>query len=127
MASATAAVVNTCPPCPLRELPWYRNYMLASNLSTPPLQSLVIAGTTVLCVKIPSPRGDISIYRRLDTDFVNATHMFRAAYPTAGEALEKREMMWLDSMTSTNVVLEGNIGHMTGTWYVFSLIRGRLI
>ncbi|CAG8541024.1 4506_t:CDS:2 [Paraglomus occultum] len=116
MASATAAVVSTCSPSPLRELPWYRNYMLASNLSTPPLQSLVIGGTTVLCVKIPSPRGDISIYRRLDTDFVNATHMFRAAYPTAGEALEKREMMWLDSMTSTTVELEGNVGYMAGTW-----------
>jgi hypothetical protein len=123
MATATAAVVSSCPPCPQRELPWYRNYMLASNLSTPPLHSLAIGGTTVLCVKIPSPRGDVSIYRRLDTDYVNATHMFRAAYPTAGEALEKREKMWLDSMTGTNVLVEGKSGSMAGTWYVFVIIK----
>ncbi|KAG0695901.1 hypothetical protein DFH29DRAFT_953493 [Suillus ampliporus] len=115
----------TLPPRP--ELPFKnQNPHIASlDLSKlPPVkyQSLDRDGHEVLVgrMKIPTPGGHAFILRRFDTGAISLTTMFRAAFPTASEADERRETVWVkdtyDLAGNNGSTKEPAIVRLAGTW-----------
>ncbi|KAG2037706.1 hypothetical protein BDR03DRAFT_919677 [Suillus americanus] len=113
------------PPRP--ELPFkHQNPHIASlDLSKlPPVkyQSLDRDGHEVLVgrMKIPTPGGHAFILRRFDTGAISLTTMFRAAFPTASEADERRETVWVkdtyDLAGNNGSAKEPAIVRLAGTW-----------
>ncbi|OJA18595.1 hypothetical protein AZE42_06569 [Rhizopogon vesiculosus] len=112
---------------PRPELPFkHQNPHIASlDLSKlPPVkyQSLDRDGHEVLVgrMKIPTPGGHAFILRRFDTGAISLTTMFRAAFPTASEADERRETIWVketyDLSGNNGSAKEPGIVRLAGTW-----------
>ncbi|KAL4072562.1 hypothetical protein V8B97DRAFT_1870298 [Scleroderma yunnanense] len=85
-------------------------------------QSLDREGHEVLVgrLKIPTPTGHAFVLRRYDTGAVSLTTMFRAAFPTASEADERKETQWAketwDLAGNNGSAREPHIVRLAGTW-----------
>ncbi|KAJ7650335.1 hypothetical protein FB45DRAFT_819535 [Roridomyces roridus] len=73
-----------------------------------------------LKVDTPTPSGHAFILRRFDTNAVSLTTMFRAAYPSAPEDAEKREVQWVketfDLTGNNGSSKDTSITRLAGTW-----------
>ncbi|KAG1733598.1 uncharacterized protein EDB91DRAFT_1148298 [Suillus paluster] len=93
-----------------------------SKLPPVKYQSLDRDGHEVLVgrMKIPTPGGHAFILRRFDTGAISLTTMFRAAFPTASEADERRETVWVkdtyDLAGNNGSTKEPSIVRLAGTW-----------
>ncbi|KAG2140126.1 hypothetical protein DEU56DRAFT_980133 [Suillus clintonianus] len=93
-----------------------------SKLPPVKYQSLDRDGHEVLVgrMKIPTPGGHAFILRRFDTGAISLTTMFRAAFPTASEADERRETVWVkdtyDLAGNNGSAKEPAIVRLAGTW-----------
>ncbi|GAA5858516.1 hypothetical protein JCM8547_007342 [Rhodosporidiobolus lusitaniae] len=83
------------------------------------------AGTiTIARVKCPVPKGVPGhIIKRFDTDAISASSLFRAAFPTASESEETREMHWVavESRGNYGDTAKAGMEHveakkLSGTW-----------
>ncbi|KAF9341505.1 hypothetical protein BGZ91_007355 [Linnemannia elongata] len=100
-AAATATpVVLVAEPTLHRELPIFSNPLLANatQSNSVPLKPKIVriksAGNkslSVLRISAPKVDGEVVVMRRLDTDLVNATSMYNAAYPAISEKMDAKE------------------------------------
>ncbi|KAF9546092.1 hypothetical protein EC957_010228 [Mortierella hygrophila] len=100
-ATATATpVVLAAEPALHRELPIFSNPLLANatQSNSVPLKPKIVrvksAGNkslSVLRISAPKVDGEVVVMRRLDTDLVNATSMYNAAYPAISEKMDAKE------------------------------------
>ncbi|KAJ7035008.1 hypothetical protein C8F04DRAFT_1099783 [Mycena alexandri] len=116
-------ITATRPPLPVR----HQNSLL-KDLDTRSVvvkyQILNCQGTDILVgrlkVDTPTPSGHAFILRRFDTGAVSLTTLFRAAFPTAPEDAEKREVQWVkdsyDLTGNNGSSKETNITRLAGTW-----------
>ncbi|KAL1914210.1 uncharacterized protein VTP21DRAFT_9663 [Calcarisporiella thermophila] len=102
-----------------RELPLFRNHLLHSSTSpSPSARTVTILAENkrklrVQRIDLPTVYGTQPVLRRLDNDRVNATQLFRAAFPTSSEELEAREMQWLKGEGTGEEEISGK---MKGIW-----------
>ncbi|KAJ7773225.1 hypothetical protein B0H16DRAFT_1511566 [Mycena metata] len=112
----------TRPPLPVR----HQNSLLKDLRDLPVVkyQILNCQGTDILVgrlkVDTPTPSGHAFILRRFDTGAVSLTTLFRAAFPTAPEDAEKREVQWVkdsyDLSGNNGSSKDTNITRLAGTW-----------
>ena len=82
-----------------RELPIFSNPLLANATQgnsvpiKPKTGRVKAGGKTVPVLRISAPKvdGEVVVMRRMDSDLVNATSMFNAAYPAISEKMEAKE------------------------------------
>ncbi|KAF9961142.1 hypothetical protein BGZ72_004646 [Mortierella alpina] len=117
-----------------RELPIFSNVLIAdATLSTSvpvkPKTGRVKAGTgkgaasvAVLKINAPKADGEVVVMRRMDTDLINATAMYNAAYAPVSADMEKKETQYLaDKYAAQGAVLEKAGGStFAGTWVTVS-------
>ncbi|KAG9066209.1 hypothetical protein KI688_001430 [Linnemannia hyalina] len=104
-ATATATpVVLVTEPTLHRELPIFSNPLLANatQSNSVPLKPKIVrvksAGNkslSVLRISAPKVDGEVVVMRRLDTDLVNATSMYNAAYPAISEKMDAKESVFV--------------------------------
>ncbi|KAF9985769.1 hypothetical protein BGZ75_002554 [Mortierella antarctica] len=113
-----------------RELPIFSNVLIAdATLSTSvpvkPKTGRVKAGTgkgaasvAVLKINAPKSDGEVVVMRRMDTDLINATAMYNAAYAPVSADMEKKETQYLaDKYEAQGAVLEKAGGSaFAGIW-----------
>ncbi|KAF9562124.1 hypothetical protein EC968_005391 [Mortierella alpina] len=113
-----------------RELPIFSNVLIAdATLSTSvpvkPKTGRVKAGTgkgapsvSVLKINAPKSDGEVVVMRRMDTDLINATAMYNAAYAPVSADMEKKETQYLaDKYGAQGAVLEKTGGSaFAGIW-----------
>ncbi|KAG0356851.1 hypothetical protein BC939DRAFT_442844 [Gamsiella multidivaricata] len=86
-----------------RELPIFSNPLLANatqanSVPSKPKTGRVKSGSKsvpVLRISAPKVDGEVVVMRRLDTDLVNATSMFNAAYPAISEKMNAKESTFI--------------------------------
>ncbi|KAG0000227.1 hypothetical protein BGZ65_004546 [Modicella reniformis] len=86
-----------------RELPLFSNPLLANatranSVPIKPKTGRVKSGSKtvpVLTISAPKVDGEMVVMRRLDTDMVNATSMFNAAYPAISEKMNAKESAFI--------------------------------
>ncbi|KAI6003382.1 hypothetical protein EDC04DRAFT_2786378 [Pisolithus marmoratus] len=110
------------PELPTRQLnPILKSFEL-SKLPAVKYQSLDRDGHEVLVgrLKVPTQGGHAFILRRYDTGAISLTTMFRAAFPTATEAEERKETQWVketyDLAGNNGSAREPHIVRLAGTW-----------
>jgi hypothetical protein len=104
-----------------RELPVFSNPLLANATRAnsvpikPKTGRIKSGGKTVPVLKISAPKldGEVVVIRRLDTDMVNATSMFNAAYPAAPEKMNTKENAFITRTYDGHVEKSGALG---GVW-----------
>lgn len=104
-----------------RELPIFSNPLLANATQAnsvpikPRTVRIKIGGKTVQVLRISAPKveGEVVVMRRMDTDLVNATAMFNAAYPAISEKMNAKESNFV--ARKYNGVLE-KAGALSGVW-----------
>ncbi|KAF9098435.1 hypothetical protein BGX29_008218 [Mortierella sp. GBA35] len=104
-----------------RELPIFSNPLLANatqsnSVPLKPKVARVKSGTKSLSVlKISAPKvdGEVVVMRRLDTDLVNATSMYNAAYPAISEKMDAKESAFVTK--KYDGVVEKS-GALAGVW-----------
>ncbi|KAL1914474.1 uncharacterized protein VTP21DRAFT_8857 [Calcarisporiella thermophila] len=114
-----------------RELPLFRNHFILKLASAPTARRVALLQNrkkiAVLRVDIPTVYGNQPILRRLDNGMVNATHLFRAAFPTSAGEVEQREMDWLKKYEGILCVEEdgrgSKLGAMVGVWVPLELAQ----
>ncbi|KIJ67058.1 hypothetical protein HYDPIDRAFT_174312 [Hydnomerulius pinastri MD-312] len=110
------------PELPLRHQNPHIKSLDLSKLPPVKYQSLDRDGHEVLVgrMKIPTPNGHAFILRRFDTGAISLTTMFRAAFPNADEAEERKETQWLkesfDLSGNNGSAKEPHIVRLAGTW-----------
>ncbi|KAI6154822.1 hypothetical protein BKA82DRAFT_4071729 [Pisolithus tinctorius] len=110
------------PELPTRQLNPNLKFLEPSKLPPVKYQSLDRDGHEVLVgrLKIPTQGGHAFILRRYDTGAISLTTMFRAAFPTASEADERKETQWVketyDLAGNNGSVREPHIVRLAGTW-----------
>lgn len=67
-------------------------------------------------MKIPTPGGHAFILRRLDTNAISLTTMFRATYPQATEDAEKAEINWIKTNYELSGANKTGRARFAGTW-----------
>ena len=67
-------------------------------------------------MKIPTPGGHAFILRRLDTNAISLTTMFRATYPHASEDAEKAEINWIKNNYELSGANKTGRARFAGTW-----------
>ena len=67
-------------------------------------------------MKIPTPGGHAFILRRLDTNAISLTTMFRATYPQATEDAEKAEINWIKNNYELSGANKTGRARFAGTW-----------
>lgn len=67
-------------------------------------------------MKIPTPGGHAFILRRLDTNAISLTTMFRATYPQASEDAEKAEINWIKNNYELGGANKTGRARFAGTW-----------
>lgn len=67
-------------------------------------------------MKIPTPGGHAFILRRLDTNAISLTTMFRATYPQATEDAEKAEISWIKNNYELSGANKSGRARFAGTW-----------
>ena len=67
-------------------------------------------------MKIPTPGGHAFILRRLDTNAISLTTMFRATYPQASEDSEKAEINWIKENYELSGANKSGRARFAGTW-----------
>ena len=67
-------------------------------------------------MKIPTPGGHAFILRRLDTNAISLTTMFRATYPQATEDAEKAEINWIKNNYELSGANKSGRARFAGTW-----------
>jgi hypothetical protein len=67
-------------------------------------------------MKIPTPGGHAFILRRLDTNAISLTTMFRATYPQASEDAEKAEINWIKNNYELSGANKTGRARFAGTW-----------
>ncbi|EKM58366.1 uncharacterized protein PHACADRAFT_252627 [Phanerochaete carnosa HHB-10118-sp] len=72
--------------------------------------------TIVARMKIPTPSGHAFILRRLDTGAISLTTMFRTAFPTAPEDVERKEAAWVKATYDTSGANKSGKARFAGTW-----------
>ncbi|EJD06464.1 uncharacterized protein FOMMEDRAFT_138422 [Fomitiporia mediterranea MF3/22] len=95
--------VNGVPKTPRPQLPFQslNPYLSMTDTTKPPTvkyQVITREGQEIIVgrLKIQTPNdGHAFVLRRFDTGAISQTTMFRAAFPTAGEDLEKSESAWV--------------------------------
>ncbi|KAG0297780.1 ribosomal protein S14, S11 [Dissophora globulifera] len=98
----TKAIESSSTPLH-RELPIFSNPLLANatranSVPIKPKAGRVKAnGKSISVLRINAPKvdGDVVVMRRLDTDLVNATSMFNAAYPAISEKMNAKESAFI--------------------------------
>ncbi|KAG0243659.1 hypothetical protein B0O80DRAFT_201419 [Mortierella sp. GBAus27b] len=128
----TEVTTSSVPPSPskkgavkaqesTRELPLFSNPLLANATRAnsvpikPKTGRIKSGGKTVPVLRISAPKvdGEVVVIRRLDTDLVNATSMFNAAYPAISEKQNAKESAFIAR------TYEGQVeksGALTGVW-----------
>ncbi|KAF9311699.1 hypothetical protein BG003_007084 [Podila horticola] len=104
-----------------RELPIFSNPLLANATQAnsvpikPRTVRVKVGGKTVQVLRISAPKveGEVVVMRRMDTDLVNATAMFNAAYPAISEKMNAKESTFV--ARKYNGVLE-KAGALSGVW-----------
>ncbi|KAF9139667.1 hypothetical protein BGX30_007649 [Mortierella sp. GBA39] len=100
VAATATPVVLVAEPTLHRELPIFSNPLLANatQSNSVPLKPKIVrvksAGNkslSVLRISAPKVDGEVVVMRRLDTDLVNATSMYNAAYPAISEKMDAKE------------------------------------
>ncbi|KAJ7158786.1 hypothetical protein C8R46DRAFT_1224704 [Mycena filopes] len=113
----------TRPPLPVRH---HNNLLKDVDTRTVVVkyQILNCQGNDILVgrlkVDTPTPSGHAFILRRFDTGAVSLTTLFRAAFPTAPEDAEKREVQWVkdsyDLTGNNGSSKDAGITRLAGTW-----------
>ncbi|KAG0212060.1 hypothetical protein BGX28_006958 [Mortierella sp. GBA30] len=86
-----------------RELPIFSNPLLANATRAnsvpikPKTGRVKAGGKTVPVLRISAPKvdGEVVVMRRMDSDLVNATSMFNAAYPAISEKMDAKESAFI--------------------------------
>lgn len=110
------------PELPIRHQNPHLKSIDLSKLPPVKYQALDRDGHEVLVgrLKIPTPTGHAFIIRRYDTGAVSLTTMFRAAFPTASEADERKETQYVKEMYNlagnNGSAREPQIVRLAGTW-----------
>jgi hypothetical protein len=112
-----------------RELPIFSNTLLANaaiagnSVTHKPKSGRVKAtggknSVPVLKITAPKTDGEVVVMRRMDSDLVNATTMYNAAYPSVSEAMQTLENDYLAKKYETEgaVVEEAGSGALAGVW-----------
>ncbi|KAF9131877.1 hypothetical protein BGW39_001181 [Mortierella sp. 14UC] len=100
-SSSTATAISE--PDLHRELPIFSNPLLANatQANSIPLKPKVVRiksgakSLSVLRISAPKVDGEVVVMRRLDTDLVNATSMYNAAYPAISEKMDAKESIFV--------------------------------
>ncbi|KAF8936156.1 hypothetical protein EDD21DRAFT_376732 [Dissophora ornata] len=108
-----------------RELPIFSNPLLANATqgNSVPIKAktgrVKSGGKSVSVLRINAPKvdGDVVVMRRLDTDLVNATSMFNAAYPAISEKMNTKER---DFITRKYEGVFEKSGALSGVWITIS-------
>ncbi|KAF9354632.1 hypothetical protein BGX26_007545, partial [Mortierella sp. AD094] len=81
-------------------------------------------GTVVSVLKLTAPKaeGEVVVMRRMDSDLVNATSMFNAAYPSISEEMVENEMDYLKTKYEAQGAVEEKAGSgaLAGVWVTIS-------
>lgn len=113
-----------------RELPIFNNPLLADDKSSavalkPKSGRVKVQGgktATIAVLKMSAPKvdGEVVVMRRMDSNLVNATLMFQAAFPAATEQWITRENSYLAKTYESQgaVVEDSEGGALAGVWYV---------
>ncbi|KAJ7170648.1 hypothetical protein C8R43DRAFT_58030 [Mycena crocata] len=114
----------TRPPLPAQVNTNIKDLLKVGPLPVVKFQVLSCQGNDILVgrlkVDTPTPSGHAFILRRFDTGAVSLTTMFRAAFPTAPEDAEKREVQWVkdtyDLTGNNGSSKDTSITRLAGTW-----------
>jgi hypothetical protein len=113
-----------------RELPIFNNPLLADDKSSavalkPKSGRVKVQGgktATIAVLKMSAPKvdGEVVVMRRMDSNLVNASLMFQAAFPAATEQWIARENAYLAKTYESHgaVVEDSEGGALAGVWYV---------
>lgn len=114
-----------------RELPIFNNPLLADEKSSAvalkpkggrvKVQGGKTATIAVLKMSAPKTDGEVVVMRRMDSNLVNATLMFQAAFPAATEQWITKENSYLTkTYVPHGAVVEGSESgaSLAGVWYV---------
>ncbi|KAF9574820.1 hypothetical protein EC968_005298 [Mortierella alpina] len=104
-----------------RDLPIFSNPLLANATRAnsvpikPKAGRVKAGGKTVAVLRISAPKvdGEVVVMRRLDTDLVNATSMFNAAYPAISEKMDAKESSFI---TRKYQGMVEKFGALAGVW-----------
>ncbi|KAF9431162.1 hypothetical protein BGZ94_007613 [Podila epigama] len=104
-----------------RELPIFSNPLLANatQANSVPIKSKVArvkaGGKTIQVLRISAPKvdGEVVVMRRIDTDLVNATAMFNAAYPAVSEKMNVKESVYVARKYNGT---HEKMGALSGVW-----------
>ncbi|KAF9932501.1 hypothetical protein FBU30_008074 [Linnemannia zychae] len=123
VAGAVATAASSVEPSLHRELPIFSNPLIANATlsnsvpSKPKMTRVKVAGNnkTVSVLRISAPKvdGEVVVMRRLDTDLVNATSMYNAAYPAISENMDAKESAFV---TKKYDGLVEKSGALAGVW-----------
>ncbi|KAF9155868.1 hypothetical protein BG015_008230 [Linnemannia schmuckeri] len=115
-----------------RELPIFNNPLLADEKSTavalkPKAGRVKVQGgktATIAVLKMSAPKvdGEVVVMRRMDSNLVNATLMFQAAFPAATEQWITKENSYLAKTYEPlgAVVENSESGSLAGVWVTIS-------
>ncbi|KAG0293626.1 hypothetical protein BGZ96_002508 [Linnemannia gamsii] len=120
-----AATTFAAEPNLHRELPIFSNPLLANatqsnSVPLKPKVARVKSGNkslSVLRISAPKVDGEVVVMRRLDTDLVNATSMYNAAYPAISEKMDAKESAFVTK--KYDGVVEKS-GALAGVWITIS-------
>ncbi|KAF9115782.1 hypothetical protein BGX27_006393 [Mortierella sp. AM989] len=123
--SSSKSITKTSTELAHRELPIFSNPLLANatqanSVPIKPKSGRVKAGgKSVLVLRISAPKvdGEVVVMRRMDTDLVNATSMFNAAYPAISEKMNAKESNFITRKYEGHVEKSGAL---TGVWITLS-------
>ncbi|KAI0310301.1 hypothetical protein OF83DRAFT_1088459 [Amylostereum chailletii] len=109
-----------CPQLPFEHLNPNVKTMWAYAMPAVKVQGIIQDDQSIIVarMKIPTPKGYSFIIRRLDTDAISLTTMFRAAFPTADNDAEKGESAWVKAKYEVSGLNDGSGGKacFAGTW-----------
>ncbi|KZV60307.1 hypothetical protein PENSPDRAFT_694383 [Peniophora sp. CONT] len=115
---AAYTLPNQGQPRPTLPHQLYNPQLNDNETYTVKFQEIVRDGqsTVVARMKVPTPTGHAFILRRLDTGAVSLTTMFRAAFPTAPETMEKDESGWVKANYDLSGANRAGRARFAGTW-----------
>ncbi|KAG0258193.1 hypothetical protein BGZ95_005042 [Linnemannia exigua] len=121
VATLEVATATTVEPELHRDLPIFSNPLLANatqsnSIPLKPKVARVKSGSkslSVLRISAPKVDGEVVVMRRLDTDLVNATSMYNAAYPAISEKMDAKESAFVTKKYEG--VVEKS-GALAGVW-----------
>ncbi|KAG0046544.1 hypothetical protein BGZ83_008303 [Gryganskiella cystojenkinii] len=120
-SAASSVVSSPAKSKDHRELPIFSNPLLANATQSnsvpikPKSVRVKSGGKSVPVLRISAPKvdGEVVVMRRTDSDLVNATSMFNAAYPAISEKMEAKESAFVTRKYQG--VVEKS-GALSGVW-----------